>query len=68
MTTGQLETDLAVGLAQITDGDAACVSCGEDAKVTVWNGADPDPEPYCWEHGRVFLTMTVGLFDQFWAK
>ena len=56
---------LMVALAQITEGDARCEYCDQAATVTVATGADPDPLPCCWMHGRQLVSAATTFADSF---
>jgi hypothetical protein len=58
MPTQTIATALMFGIAQIIEGEATCVGCDRPAKLTVWTGADPEPEPYCLEHSLIMLDVT----------
>lgn len=55
-----IEHALMLGLAQIVDGVTVCSAggCIREACLTSWNGADPEPAPYCLEHALTFVDLT----------
>ena len=62
-----METALCISYAQIVEGEAECVYCDTAARVTVSTGADPDPEPVCWQHARELLDSNLVLGDRLFA-
>jgi hypothetical protein len=61
-----IATSLTVTLAQIIEGEAKCVYCKTEARVTLASGADPIPEPMCWSHARTMMNFTVRNLDAMW--
>ncbi len=65
-TAPGIATALMFGIAQIVEGEATCAFCDQEACFTTWNGADPGPEPACFEHGMSLIDtmrrLSVAIF------
>jgi uncharacterized membrane protein YadS len=55
---GLVETALVLSYSQIVEGAASCSVCGAAAAVTLSTGADPEPDPLCWDHARQMISVS----------